>query len=108
MDNDIDLMRFVIAFLVVLSLMFILAWAAKRAGLVTMPGRLTKQRRLKVIEHMPLDHRRRAILLRRDNVEHLVVLSPDGACVVETGIPVSAETLRAEDDAEKQTISQTV
>jgi hypothetical protein len=45
--------------------------------------------------------RRRLVLLRRDDVEHLVILSPTGETVVETGIPVppAAET-RAEARAE--------
>lgn len=103
MENDINFMRFLIAFLVVLSLMFILAWGLKKAGLATMPSRLAKQKRLSVVEHLPLDHRRRAILLRRDNVEHLILLSPDGDCVIEPNIPVSPEILAAETQVQTET-----
>jgi hypothetical protein len=31
--------------------------------------------------------RQRLIILRRDNVEHLVLSGPDGASLIESGIP---------------------
>lgn len=76
------------AFTLVMSLMFLLSWFLKRIGLAgqsLLPG---AKRRLKIIETLPLDHRRKLVIVRRDNKEHLLVLGPNGECVVEAGIAV--------------------
>ena len=44
------------------------------------------ERRLHIVEALPLDARRRLILLRRDDREHLVILGTNGETVVEQGI----------------------
>ena len=45
---------------------------------------------LRIVEVLPLDTRRKAVLLARDNVQHLVILGANGEIVVETGIPFPA------------------
>ena len=47
---------------------------------------MTGKRRLKVVEALPLDARRRLVLLQRDNKQHLVILGPNGETVIETDI----------------------
>jgi flagellar protein FliO/FliZ len=42
--------------------------------------------RLAVIASLPVDARRRLVLVRRDDVEHLLLLEPAGTTVIETGI----------------------
>lgn len=86
MSFDLDLYaRFVIALVIVLSLLAVCAWLARRFGFL--PGRATSaQRRLAVIEVTPLDPRRRLVLFRRDDIEHLVLLGSDGALLIESGI----------------------
>lgn len=82
------LLKFFFAFAFVMCLMFLLAWFLKKIGLSgqsMLPG---GRRRLKIIEQMPLDHRRKLVLVRRDNKDHLLVLGPTGETVVEAGIPV--------------------
>lgn len=44
-------------------------------------------RRLQLVETMSLDPRRRVVLLRRDGVEHLLLLGGTADLVIETGIP---------------------
>lgn len=88
---DIDaLIRLSAALGVVLGLILLGAWVMRRFGFanlkVAQPG---KPARLSVVEARPLDIRRQLVLVRRDGVEHLLVLSPNGETVVETGIPVS-------------------
>jgi flagellar protein FliO/FliZ len=57
-------------------------------------GRLGKfainlpERRLTVVETLMLGPKQRLMIVRRDNVEHLVLSSPDGASVLEANIPV--------------------
>ena len=45
-----------------------------------------KTRRLDIEEILPIDSRRKALLLRRDDKQHLVILSSSGETVIETGI----------------------
>jgi len=74
------------ALVLVLALFGVAAWTAKRylpgAGRVgARPGR-----RLSVIEVVILDTRRRLVLVRRDDVEHLILLGTTSETVVEQGI----------------------
>ena len=87
MDSAL-LMKTFFAFTLVLSLMFGFAWFLKRIGLSgqsMLPG---GKRRLKIVEFLPLDNRRKLVLVRRDNKDHLIVLGPAGETVVESNIPV--------------------
>jgi flagellar protein FliO/FliZ len=79
------------ALVLVLVLIFALAWVAKRLGL---GGHLTAgrgKRRLGVQEVLSLDNKRRLVLLKRDGVEHLILLGLNDDVVVETGIVPPAE-----------------
>ena len=83
--------KLIAALAFVVGLMFLLAFILKKLGLANtqMSG---KNARLKVIETLPLDTRHRAVLLQRDDVQHLVIYGPSGETVVETGIkPVQGE-----------------
>jgi flagellar protein FliO/FliZ len=78
--------RFVGALIVVVALIFATAWVAKRLGL---GGRLATprgKRRLSIQEVLPLDGKRRLVLLKRDDVEHLLLLGLHDDVVIETGI----------------------
>ncbi len=81
-----DYLRFIASLLFVLALMGGLWIALKKLGLSGAPMTGGQQRRLKVIESLPIDARRRAIILQRDNTQHLVILGPTGETVVETDI----------------------
>ncbi len=86
MDLDVYF-KFVLALVFVLGLIGALAWAARRFGL---GGKLTpntgRARRLAVVEVMPLDARRKLVLLRRDAAEHLVLLGAGQDLLLEAGI----------------------
>ena len=90
MEFDVYI-RFLLALVFVLGLIVALAWAARRFGfggnLVAMKGRST---RLAVVESVMLDAKRRLVLVRRDDREHLLILGPAGETVVESGIGLSA------------------
>lgn len=86
MDNT-DYLTAVIALLFVLSLVALLAWVVRRLGLI--PGAAAMKRsgrRLEIVEITPLDVRRKLVLVRRDDVEHLILLGLQQDVVVETGI----------------------
>ncbi|MGD9536916.1 MAG: hypothetical protein AB7P52_04100 [Alphaproteobacteria bacterium] len=109
MDLDAYL-RFALALVLVIGLIALIAWLVRRFGLAQRlaPGTSLprRYRRLGVIEVCPVDGRRRLVLLRRDGVEHLVMLSGNGGgFVVERGIGAhkSSESFSdalAESDAE--------
>lgn len=47
-----------------------------------------RNRRLSVVDSLPLDPKRQLLIVRRDNVEHLILTGGPQDVVVETGIPV--------------------
>jgi flagellar protein FliO/FliZ len=94
----IDLGRYFGALLLVGALLGF-AWLAARkygngaaGGFNGLAGFMAPKmdRRLSVVETMMMGPRHKAYLLRRDGVEHLVVIGPDGARVIENGIPAAA------------------
>ena len=80
--------RFFLAFLIVLGLIGAAAWAVRRfgSGRYGGAGQRGRQPRLAVIDHTSVDARRRLILIRRDNVEHLLLIGGPTDVVVEPNI----------------------
>lgn len=85
-DSLYMILKFCAALVFVLALMGGLALGLKKLGLTQGGSAAPGKRRLKIIESLPLDARRRAVILRRDDTEHLVILGPNGETVVETKI----------------------
>lgn len=81
----LDFARYIGALLLVLGLIGFAGLGARRFGL---PG-LAKPiatRRLKIVETLMISPRQRLAIIRRDEVEHLVLIGPDGASVIEQNI----------------------
>jgi flagellar biogenesis protein FliO len=79
--------RFFIAFLVVLALIGLTAWLVRRFGANRLGGVARgRQPRLAVIDAASVDGRRRLVLIRRDNTEHLLMIGGPSDVVVETNI----------------------
>jgi flagellar protein FliO/FliZ len=80
--------RFFLAFLIVLGLIGVTAWAVRRFGTGRLGGGAARGRqpRLAVIDYASVDGRRRLILVRRDNVEHLLMIGGPTDIVVEPNI----------------------
>jgi hypothetical protein len=98
--------RFFIAFLVVLALIGLTAWLVRRFGANRLGGGSARGRqpRLAVIDAASVDGRRRLVLIRRDNVEHLLMIGGPSDVVIEPNIvraaaarEVSREPARAGD-----------
>ena len=81
----IDIGRYLGALILVLGLVGAAGLAARRFGLPSLTKPM-KTRRLKIIESLMITPRQRLLLISRDGVEHLVVISPDGASVIEQNI----------------------
>lgn len=99
------LLKFIAAFVFVISLMLLLPHALRRIGVAGTQMVKNGKRRLKVVEFMPIDHRRRLVLVRRDDKDHLILLGINGETLVEAGIPVVEdnviEFLKEQKHAEK-------
>ena len=80
--------QFFLAFIIVLGLIGATAWAVRRfaSGRLAGVGMRGRQPRLAVIDYTNIDARRRLILVRRDNVEHLVMIGGPTDIVVESNI----------------------
>ena len=58
-------------------------------GLGGVPLFASRQRRLGIVESTSIDGKRRLLLVRRDNVEHLIMTGGPVDVLVETGIPIA-------------------
>lgn len=88
MDGE-TIFRFLAALVFVLALIALIAWLARRLGLGgTIAGRTGAARRLRVAEVAAIDAKHRLVLVRRDDVEHLLLLGPGTGTLVEAGIPM--------------------
>ena len=79
--------RFFVAFLVVLVLIGIAAWLVRRFSASRLGGTgRGRQPRLAVIDAASVDGRRRLVLIRRDNIEHLLMIGGPTDVVIEPNI----------------------
>ena len=82
------LVQVLIGFGVILILIFLLTWIMKKLNLVS--ARIARQGedpRLSIKEVIAVDHKRRLLLVRRDSVEHLLLIGGETDLLVEHGIP---------------------
>ena len=80
--------KFFVAFVIVLGLMALSFWLFRRLSGQRLGGGSTRGRqpRLAVIDAAVVDGRRRLVLVRRDNVEHLLMIGGPGDVVIEQNI----------------------
>jgi flagellar protein FliO/FliZ len=81
--------RFIVAFVLVLALIGLTAWLIRQFGSARASnsgGARNRQPRLAVLDSAIVDARRRLVLIRRDNVEHLILIGGPTDVVVEENI----------------------
>ena len=79
--------NFIIAFVFVLLLIGAAAWLVRRFGSTRIDAAARgRQPRLAVIDSAAVDGRRKLVIIRRDNVEHLLMIGGPSDVVVETNI----------------------
>lgn len=91
-----DYLTAVVALAFVVGLIALIGWAVRRFGLI--PGAsavIRGGRRIKIIEVTPIDVRRKLVLIRRDQAEHLVLLGNQRDLVIETGIDAATSAAGA-------------
>ena len=83
------LLNAVFALGIVLVLIVIAMWLMKLAGRAGESVSRGRQRRLVVVDSALVDGKRKVLLIRRDNVEHVIMTGGPQDLVIETGIPVT-------------------
>ncbi len=84
--SAVDYSQFILSLLFVLGLIGVAAFLARRFGLAQTTKPAGGRRRLATVETLALDGKRRLLLVRRDDVEHLVILGPSSETIVERNI----------------------
>lgn len=88
--ETVDPVRFVLAFVFVIGLIGALAMALKRYGSnKIMFGMKQEGGRLEILEVRWLDPKRKLMLVRRDDAEHLLLLADGRETVIESNIKKS-------------------
>ena len=79
--------NFIIAFVFVLLLIGAAAWLVRRFGSAQIDAAARgRQPRLAVVDSAAVDGRRKLVIIRRDNVEHLLMIGGPSDVVVETNL----------------------
>jgi flagellar protein FliO/FliZ len=78
-------LRFLIALVLVVAMIGAFAWVVRRFGWASRFVAPAGKKRLSVLEVLPLDGKRRLVLLRRDAAEHLILLGIGGDLLIESG-----------------------
>lgn len=101
MDGDV-LLRFFMALVFTLSLIGLLYWLVRRYAPSRMLSAGGTGNRIQVLEVRSLDARRRLVLVRRDSVDHLLLLGAQSDLVVESGIRDANAAPHARDSFREQ------
>jgi flagellar protein FliO/FliZ len=98
--DPLDWIRAIAALAITLGLLVGIAMLAKRYGLMQGVAPIGNKGRLRIIEQLWLDAgRTRAVILRCDGVDHLLVLSPSGTRMISTTHAISDTTSADESPA---------
>jgi len=84
--DTVDPLRFLFAFLFVIALIGALALLLKRYGGAKFFTPAQTGGRIDIVETRHIDARRKLVLIRRDDKEHLLLLAGDRETLVESGI----------------------
>jgi flagellar protein FliO/FliZ len=89
-----DTLKFVIVFVVILGILVPLVWRWFNVGPLRHAALHGRQQRLSVVETAMVDVRHRLVLVKRDNVEHLLLVGGPSNVVVESNITRSGAVAR--------------
>jgi hypothetical protein len=87
-ESGTTLLTSVLALVAVLALAVLGLWLLKLTMKSTATLGRGRNRRLGVVEQLQIDARRQLLIIRRDDVEHVIMTGGGQDLVVETGIPV--------------------
>ena len=91
--EDLDYFKFLLVLFLVIGLIGLFGFLLRRIGFGGVRVTAGRGRRLGIQEVLPVDARRRLVLVRRDDREHLILLGAAQDIVIETDIaaPAAAE-----------------
>ncbi|WP_420549420.1 flagellar biosynthetic protein FliO [Curvivirga sp.] len=86
-----DFLRMIVALIFVLSLILLALFLGRKygKGWGFQHTPLTK-RRLQIIESLPIGPKQRMMIVRRDNMEHVLVIGQETAVLIEKNISITA------------------
>ncbi len=103
----IDIARIAFSLLAVLGLIGALAYTARRFGMVSLIKQNKGRARLQMVDSIGLDAKRKLVIMRCDDREHLVIFGPQGETLIESNIPQLAQNEEpVEEFAEPSTNTQ--
>ncbi len=86
-ENGAVVVQYVVTLVVILALIGVVVWLVRRyTGGSAGPTSRNRLPRLAIVDTLQVDNRRRLVLVRRDNVEHLVLIGGPTDLVVEPSI----------------------
>lgn len=88
-DSGATILTMLFALAAVIALILLVVWLLKVVFKVSSTGGRGRNRRLAVVDTLVLDQKRQLMIVRRDNVEHLILTGGPQDVVVETGIAVA-------------------
>lgn len=74
-----------VALAIVVILIVLSVWLIKVVGQMSQTVGRGRQKRLSIIDSIAIDQKRQAVIIRRDEVEHLIVIGGPNDLIVETG-----------------------
>jgi flagellar protein FliO/FliZ len=86
---DFSWIRLFLAFSIVLALLGALGFVLKYIGTrgLVLPTKAARARRMKIVENLTIDTKRRFVIVSCDGREHLLLLSANHDIVVEANLP---------------------
>jgi len=102
-----QLLYWIISLLFVIALILGLALLIKKYALPNSPNnplfKKNKLRRLEIIDQLPLDHKSKLVLIRRDDTEHLLMLGQSGDLMIERNITPRQKNEQSKQQSDEQT-----
>lgn len=87
--EPLQYLKYILGLLVVLGLIALVTLIARKFGMVPRVDRKPgSPKRLSITDMLSIDAKRRLVLVRRDDTEHLLLLGPERDLVVEQDIPI--------------------
>lgn len=90
-----EILKVVFGLMAVIAMIGLGALAAQKSGLVAMRAAGRRRRRLSLIETLPLDAKRRLMIIRCDDRDHLIVIGAAGETVIERNLEPAAASAQS-------------
>ena len=87
----VEILRVVLGLGAVLSIIGVCALIAQRTGLATFKNAIRRERRLKLVETLAVDSRRKALVLQCDQQEYIVLTGPSGDLLIDNRLSTTSD-----------------